>query len=125
MTDAVISYTDEDTGTVFRWHGGAYIDVGWYGPDTEATGIDGDGFHAYDVINVWNLGGYDGRPEWSDLELTAHAEAQEKTAPRTFRRVLELFEERCQEYLARSEREERLERIAEVYPEAAEEARNA
>lgn len=38
----------------FRWHGGEYIDVGsMYSVDGQ-SGIDGDDFHAYDVINVWD-----------------------------------------------------------------------
>jgi hypothetical protein len=109
MTDAVISYTDEDTGLVFRWHGGAYIDVGYmrgdYASADSAPDFDGGDlldvrFRAFDVINVWNMAGMDGRPEWSDLEFEAQAIADKRTQGRMFRTVLELFEARCQQYLA-------------------------
>lgn len=105
MTDAVIEYRDEDTGTVFRWHGGAYIDVGTYAvlsmraEGYSPPGIDWDDFYAHDVINVWNYGGYNGRPDVSDLELAA------RDAPRPFRHILELFEARCREYLEQEEDE--------------------
>ena len=93
---AVIEYRD-DTGTVFRWHGGAYIEVGYldpYGPgDYEAP------FIARDVINVWNYGGHHDRPDISDLELAA------QDAPRPFAHILELFEKTCREYLAEAMRE--------------------
>lgn len=36
-----------------RWHGGEYIDLG-YSQNQGEDGIDGDDFHAYDVINVWD-----------------------------------------------------------------------
>ena|SRR3990167_3828628 len=107
MTDeqAVIEYRDEDTGTVFRWHGGAYIDVGWYeGPAgwhvSEGRTAEVPGFHAEDVINVWNYGGHHDRPDISDLELAA------QEAPRPFAHILELFEETCRRYLAEAMRED-------------------
>ena len=53
MADAYMQYIHEDTGIVARWHGGEYIDLG-YIQNTGAPGIDGDEFHAYDVINVWD-----------------------------------------------------------------------
>ena len=97
MADAVISYTDEDTGTVFRWHGGAYIDVGYLPP---ADGSSTYPFVALDVINVWNIGGSGGLPEWSDLEIAAgKGDPADRGTARPFRRVLELFEERCQQYM--------------------------
>lgn len=47
MPDPYMQYQPDDTdGPTFRWHGGAYIDVGY-----EATVGD---FRADDVINVWN-----------------------------------------------------------------------
>jgi len=93
---AVISYTDEDTGTVFRWHGGAYIDVGYYPYDHEGrvllTSDNVPDFSAQDVINVW-----DDEGDLSYLE----AEVANRTFPprRPFRAILEAFEARCQEYL--------------------------
>jgi hypothetical protein len=60
----------------FVWHGGAYIDVG----STQAMGspgINGDDFHAYDCINVWDYA----------------------TDGPTIERSLEAFEARCQEYM--------------------------
>ena len=99
--EAVISYTDEDTGTVFRWHGGAYIDVGYLPP---ADGSSTYPFVALDVINVWNVGGSDGYPEWSDLEIAAgKGDPSDRGTARPFRKVLELFEERCREYLEMDE----------------------
>ena len=99
MTDAVISYTDEDTGTVFRWHGGAYIDVGYVSDYPYATpGAasreplgGGATFHAHDVINV-----YDDDEDITTLEK----QAREAGHKRPFRHILELFEARCQQYLA-------------------------
>jgi len=44
---------EHKSGTVARWHGGAYIDLGHITPMGEA-GIDNDDFHAFDVINVWD-----------------------------------------------------------------------
>ena len=113
MTDAVITYTDEDTGTVFRWHGGAYIEVGTMqpaeregfpnprrvtvgpGPDY-VTGLlpdTGPMFVANDVINVWDY-----ERDMSRLEIVAETVLAHQGKP--FRRVLELFEERCRQYLA-------------------------
>ena len=103
MTDeqAVIEYRDEDTGTVFRWHGGAYIDVGY---ETPKKDIDAPPpasvFRAQDVINVWNYGGHHDRPDISDLELAA------QEAPRPFAHILELFEETCRGYLAEAAEDE-------------------
>ena len=94
---AVIEYRDEDTGTVFRWHGGAYIDVGY---ETPKKDIDAPApasiFRAEDVINVWN----DELDEsWfeSDAEIKKMAGAYVK---RPFRYILEAFEQRCRDYLA-------------------------
>lgn len=50
---AYMQYVHEDTGLVARWHGGEYIDLG-YIQNQGQPGIDGDEFHAYDVINVWD-----------------------------------------------------------------------
>jgi hypothetical protein len=47
-----MQYTHE-SGVVARWHGGEYIDLGTLGDQGE-PGIDGDDFHAYDVVNVWD-----------------------------------------------------------------------
>jgi hypothetical protein len=95
MAEAVIEYRDEDTGTVFRWHGGAYIDVG-----TDVLGAEmGSGdrfpshFDAWDVINVW-----DDEADRSTLEGIA----EHRGGRRPFRTILELFEGRCQRYLAES-----------------------
>jgi hypothetical protein len=91
MNDAVIEYRDEDTQTVFRWHGGAYIDVGSYG-DAGAPGIDEDDFHAYDVINVWD----------DEADASVFETREPMPTPsirRPFRYVLEAFEEACREYL--------------------------
>lgn len=74
---AVITYHDEDTGLVFSWHGGAYIDVGYVG---EAPG---------DVINVWN-----------DEEEVSYLEVGAKSNHRPFRATLEGFEDSCREYLS-------------------------
>lgn len=96
MSDAVISYTDEDTGLVFQWHGGAYIDVGYVGQDEEEYN-NGDlgSFHATDVINVWN----DELDEsWLESEVAA-AKMAGAYIRRPFREVLERFESRCDVYL--------------------------
>jgi hypothetical protein len=53
MADTYMQYEDEDTGLVARWHGGEYIDIGYIQHQGQ-PGIDGDEFHAYDVINVWD-----------------------------------------------------------------------
>jgi hypothetical protein len=74
MTDA--RYHLNIDGTEFVWHGGAYIDVG----STQAMGspgINGDDFHAYDCINVWDYA----------------------TDEPTIERSLEAFEQRCREYV--------------------------
>ena len=91
MTDeqAVIEYRDEDMGTVFRWHGGAYIEVGYM--NIYKAGDTNDPFHAEDVINVW-----DDEQNISTLERQAQAEGERNRRP--FRRILELFEEACQRY---------------------------
>lgn len=89
MADAVIRYTDEDTGTVFEWGGGAYIDVGY---DTPKKDIDAPPpayvFRAEDVINVW-----DDEADVSVFELRADGFG------RPFRNILEQFEKRCEQYL--------------------------
>ena len=72
---AYMQWSDE-AGTVARWHGGEYIDVGSVQTIGEA-GIDGDDFHAYDVINVWDYAA--GKPR----------------IPRT----LEAFQARCEEWM--------------------------
>lgn len=95
--DAVISYTDEETELVFRWHGGAYIDVGTV-QAIGAEGIDGDDFHAFDVINVW-----DDERDCSRFELAADITAH---MGRPFRRVLEYFEDTCREYIDASREDE-------------------
>lgn len=43
------TYTDENSGTTFQWHGGEYIDVGHF-----ASPVDGGEFVAVDCINVWD-----------------------------------------------------------------------
>lgn len=58
MSTTYMQY-EHESGVVARWHGGEYIDLG----SVEAMGeqgIDGDDFHAYDVINVWDYEG--GKP---------------------------------------------------------------
>lgn len=52
MTDPYMQY-EHESGVVARWHGGEYIALGTV-QDQGATGIDGDDFHAYDVLNVWD-----------------------------------------------------------------------
>jgi hypothetical protein len=96
MAEAVIEYRDEDTGTVFRWHGGAYIDVG-----TDVLGAEmGSGdrfpshFDAWDVINVWDY-----EQDASSLELQASALQAEGRTRRPFRTILEMFEATCEDYL--------------------------
>jgi hypothetical protein len=44
---------EHESGVVARWRGGEYIDIGSL-QDQGQPGIDGDDFHAYDVINVWD-----------------------------------------------------------------------
>lgn len=71
-------YMAHSDGTVeFRWHGGEYISIG-HTQDVGQPGIDGDDFHAYDVINVWDYAA--GAPR----------------IPRT----LDAFAARCEEWLA-------------------------
>ena len=87
---AVIEYRDEDTGTVFRWHGGAYIDVGYYSEVAQYRNMDRvDGFFATDVINVWD-----------DEADVSYLEEMAAGSRRPFRTILELFEARCRKYLA-------------------------
>jgi hypothetical protein len=69
--------------TVFRWHGGAYIDVGGVYSVDGQPGIHGDDFHAYDVINVWDYA---------------------TDTPR-IERTLAAFQERCDEYMAEQDSE--------------------
>jgi hypothetical protein len=76
MNGAKFTYTDEASGVEFQWHGGAYIDIGSTYAMGEA-GVNGDDFHAYDVINVWDY------------------EKDEPRIPRT----LDAFQERCNEWL--------------------------
>ena len=55
---AVFSYTDDVSGLVFEWHGGAYIEVGYVA--TERGDYERDYGHAVgdfvaqDCINVWD-----------------------------------------------------------------------
>lgn len=70
---AFMQYTNRAQTHTFRWSGGDYIDVGNV-RSMDQKGINGDDFHAYDVIDVW------GR------------------APST----LAEFEQRCAEYIAAS-----------------------
>lgn len=97
MNDAVITYTDEDTGVVFHWRGGAYIEVGYMKDRTHAiTGQDlPNTFQAEDVINVW-----DDEKDQSRFETDADGRR------RPFRVILEWFEETCQEYLKDAAEEE-------------------
>lgn len=44
---------EHDSGTVAIWHGGPYIDLGYF-QDQGTPGINGDDFHAIDCINVWD-----------------------------------------------------------------------
>jgi hypothetical protein len=87
---AVIEYRDEDhgTGLVFQWHGGAYIEVGYYNGTEDALPV----FHAEDVINVWD-----------DEADASYFETREPmptpSIRRPFRYILEAFEDRCREYL--------------------------
>lgn len=46
MADAYMEYCHEGTNVLARWHGGAYIDLGY-------KDSDGD-FVAWDCINVWD-----------------------------------------------------------------------
>ena len=52
-TSARMTYQRDEGSPVFSWHGGAYIDIGYF-DSTQPPGVDGDTFHAYDVINVWD-----------------------------------------------------------------------
>jgi hypothetical protein len=52
-TKAYFEMQHEETGSVARWHGGAYIELG-YIQSQGVDGIHGDDFHAIDVINVWD-----------------------------------------------------------------------
>jgi len=61
MADAYMQYEHEESGVVARWHGGAYIDLGYVA--TERTGPFNDKgdasfekgeFVAWDCINVWD-----------------------------------------------------------------------
>ena len=49
-----MQYEHEDGGVTARWHGGEYISLGTVRDIAGQPGIDGDDFHAYDVINVWD-----------------------------------------------------------------------
>ncbi len=88
MAEAVIEYRDEDTETVFRWHGGAYVDVGFYN--------EHDSFEASNVLNVWN-DELDESVFESQVEIRKMAGAYVR---RPFRSILEAFEDRCREALA-------------------------
>ena len=61
MADAYMQYEHEASGVIARWHGGAYIDLGYIA--TENVGPrnnHGDWSHeagefvAWDCINVWD-----------------------------------------------------------------------
>ena len=69
--------------TMFRWHGGTYIDVGSVWHVDDQPGMHGDDFHAYDVINVWDYA----------------------TDQPTIARTLEAFQECCEQYIADQELE--------------------
>lgn len=71
---------EHETGIVARWHGGEYIDLGSV-QDQGVAGIDGDDFHAYDVINVWDY---------------------ETSTPR-IERTLEAFQQAVDEHIAADE----------------------
>ena len=71
---------DHESGISFRWRGGEYIDVGAV-QDQGPSGIDGDDFHAYDVINVWDY---------------------EKGEPR-IARTLDAFTQAVEDYIAEQE----------------------
>jgi hypothetical protein len=62
---------EHESGVVARWHGGEYISLGYVQEMGEA-GIDGDAFHAYDVLNVWDYAA--GQPRIART-LDAFAEA--------------------------------------------------
>ena len=94
MMGVAIEYRDEDTETVFRWHGGAYIDVGF---DQRQGREAGDSFEALDVINVWN-------DELDESCLESEVEIQRMAGAyvrRYFLAILERFEDECRSYLAR------------------------
>lgn len=112
MADAVISYTDEDTGKVFRWHGGAYIEVGYITRVRSNGDVDMvPEFRAEDVINVW-----DDEADRSYLdaqEWPVNVEAGEwaylgdlENASRPFIAVLERFEATCKRYLVEAMRDD-------------------
>jgi hypothetical protein len=44
---AYMEYVHEESGITARWHGGAYIDLGYVAAEDQ-------GFVASDVINVWD-----------------------------------------------------------------------
>src|ERR1051326_8530717 len=95
MSEAEIRYTDKDTGTVFVWHGGAYIDVGYMDGAPDVDGDISDRFHAEDAINVWN-------DELDESWLETHVEVRRMAGgyvKRPFRDILEAFERKCQEYI--------------------------
>src|ERR1051326_8592669 len=100
MNEAVITYTDEDTGTVFQWHGGAYIEVGGMRSTIVGSGLyesyGPEVFEAQDVINVWDYA-----LDRSVYEVNAERGTGEGYLPgtRPFRRILEMFEYDCQQYL--------------------------
>ena len=85
---ASIEYEDEETGLLFMWHGGAYVDVGV---------SDRKDWQPNDVINVWD--------DEADISYFETAAASTPSARRPFRRILELFEERCQAYVVEQAQE--------------------
>lgn len=82
MADATITYWDEESGLLFVWHGGAYIDYGYSEDGAYAQGWDG----AYDVLNVW-----DDQAGVSYLEQ----DAARNGSGRLFTGVLTQFEKVC------------------------------
>lgn len=85
---AMFTYTDEDTGLVFQWHGGAYIDVGVLATEHNVIRNNlGQPAHdpgeliAHECINVWDYA------------------SDEPTIDRS----LYAFEQRCRDWLAGDE----------------------
>jgi hypothetical protein len=74
---AYATFTDEETGTEFQWHGGEYIEIGHTAEqDTGPFNDQGDpsyragDFVALDVINVWDHAAGVARIEFSEFEQT-------------------------------------------------------
>jgi hypothetical protein len=75
---AYMQYVHE-SGVVARWHGGEYIDLGNL-QDQGMPGIDGDDFHAHDVLNVWDHA--KGEPHIARTLEAFQAEVDERLAQR-------------------------------------------